>query len=276
MQSRLWKDILLPGENDDHVWDLFHENSKIGRHVKSLSDEEVLARMHEFHESLPFDGYPRIDLPVSSSHLKLSLEQALMKRVSARSMKPSSLSLQDLATLLRLSYGITRDNKETGFPRPFRVVPSAGAVYPLEIFVHSAHVTDLFPGLYHYNPAENCLRQIRAEDETNRISEALIQPEIAFGASLIIFLTAVFERAVFKYEDRGYRFVMLEAGHVAQNLNLISNGLGLGSLNIGGYFDRDIDDFLQLDGLTQSTVYLIAIGKSPENNQSSVNCEVKR
>lgn len=85
--------------------------------------------------------------------------------------------------------------------------------------------------------------------------------EPILGSSLLVFITAMFERSIFKYGDRGYRFVLLEAGHAAQNLNLVSNALGLGSLNIGGFFDREMDDFLGLDGITHSTIYMVAIGK---------------
>jgi SagB-type dehydrogenase family enzyme len=78
---------------------------------------------------------------------------------------------------------------------------------------------------------------------------------------MVIFITSVFERSVFKYGDRGYRFIFLEAGHVAQNINLVAYGLGLASVNIGGFLDRRVDDFLGLDGLTHSTIYMIAIGE---------------
>jgi SagB-type dehydrogenase family enzyme len=169
--------------------------------------------------------------------------------------------LEFLANLLHHSYGVTRENADNGFPRPFRIVPSAGALYPLEIFFHSSKVQGLQDGIYHYHPARNCLRQLSPRNESKNIAERLIQPEIALEASVIIFITAIFERSVFKYGDRGYRFVLLEAGHVAQNMNLVGNALGLGCVNLGGFFDREIDDFLGLDGVTHSTLYLIAIGK---------------
>lgn len=92
----------------------------------------------------------------------------------------------------------------------------------------------------------------------------MVQPDLVARASLIIFITALFERSIFKYGNRGYRFVMLEAGHVAQNLNLVAIALGLKTLNIGGYFDRAIDDFLGLDGVTHSTIYMLAVGQGSE------------
>ena len=261
MTNPAWQDILLPPDNEDNVWELFHENSKIGRHTRALSNDEVRRRMQEFYESLPFEGYPIVELPATTLRLERTLTEAITSRVSVRQFRPRSLTLLEAATLLHHAYGITRDNQGTSFPRPFRVAPSGGALYPLEIFLHSSQIEGLQPGLYHYNPTRNHLRLLGEGDATGVIAQKLVQPEVARDASLVVFLTAVFERSVFKYGDRGYRFIFLEAGHVAQNLNLVSNALGLGCLNIGGYFDREVDDFLGLDGLTHSTVYLIAIGK---------------
>jgi SagB-type dehydrogenase family enzyme len=149
---------------------------------------------------------------------------------------------------------------DPGFPRPFRTVPSAGAMYPLEIYFHNAHVEGLKAGLYHYNSAMNHVCILREGDESRGIGAAVVQPQIVHNASLIVFITAMFERTTYKYGDRGYRFVLLEAGHVAQNINLVVNGLGLGCVNLGGYFDRQIDDLLGLDGVTHSTIYMIAVG----------------
>lgn len=265
MGQELWQEMLVPSGNEDHVWELFHENSKIGAHSKGLSNEEVRMRMSEFHESLPFDGYPTIMLPQSLTSLPLPIDEAIVNRLSIRDLLPYPLSLENLSTLLHYAYGVTRDNKGTTLPRPFRVVPSGGALYPLEIFFHSASIEGLKPGLYHYNASKHHLCQLNQRDESQKLSECLVQPNVAFGASLIIFVTAVFERSVFKYGDRGYRFIFLEAGHVAQNVNLVATAMGLASVNIGGFLDRCVDEFLGLDGLTHSTIYMIAIGKEAKD-----------
>jgi SagB-type dehydrogenase family enzyme len=199
------------------------------------------------------------------SPLKFPLDDILATRVSVRNFDPCSLSLENLATLLHYAYGVTRDNQGTLFPRPLRIVPSGGALYPLEIFFHTIHVTGLDVGLYHYNPAMNNLRLLCNEDSTHKIADAMVYPNLAVNASVIFFITAIFDRSVFKYGNRVYRFILLEGGHVAQNVNLVANALGLGSVNIGGYFDREIDDLLGLDGITQSTIYMGALGKLSKN-----------
>lgn len=192
----------------------------------------------------------------------MPLGAAITNRVSIRNLRPTTLALGDLAALLHHAYGVTRSNAGTDMPRSFRAAPSGGALYPLEIYVHTKHVAGLDPGLHHFSVLSNELRQVRAGDLSPRIYDALVffQSHLAYNATALFFLTAVFERSTFKYGARGYRFILLEAGHVAQNLCLAATALGLGSLNIGGYYDDKVDDLLGLDGLTQSTVYMVAIG----------------
>jgi SagB-type dehydrogenase family enzyme len=261
MPKDLWQEILLSSGNEDHVWELLHENSKLGKNTSGLTDQEVRIRMGEFHESLPFEGYPTVELAKSLDYLPISLDKALVDRRSIRDLSQCRLTLESLSTLLHYAYGVTRDNKDTTFPRPFRIVPSGGALYPLEIFFHSACIEGLRPGLYHYNSSKSHLCLLKEGDASQTISDALVRSDIAHHASLFIFISAIFERSVFKYGDRGYRFIFLEAGHVAQNVNLVASALGLASVNIGGFYDRCVDDFLGLDGLTHSTIYMIAIGK---------------
>ncbi len=266
MRTSKWQEVLLSRGIEDHVWELFHENSKTGRYDNSLSENEVFNRMQELQESLPFQGYPVITLPPTHTPLACRFDEVISKRTSVRDLMPSPLSLETLGTILQHSYGETRDFRSHGFPRAFRVVPSAGALYPLELFFYTAQIAGLEPGIYHYNPTETNLRLVIPGDKTKTIAEALVQPHLAEGASLILFITAIFERSVFKYGDRGYRFVFLEAGHVAQNINLVANAFGQGCINIGGFFDREIDDLLRLDGVVHSTIYMSAIGTMKERH----------
>jgi SagB-type dehydrogenase family enzyme len=261
MIPSIWEKTLVKQEEDEPVWELFHENSKLHKYQKALSDENILKRMKALHESLPFEGYPIIDLPNPVTPLSGSLDELIASRSSALTLSPISISLNQLATLLHYGYGVTRDNSDNTKPRAFRAVPSAGALFPLELFFHSQYIEEVPSGLYHFNPSQNHIRRLREGEETEKLSQGFIQPSLAQGASIHIFLTGMFERTTYKYGDRGYRFVFLEAGHVAQNFNLVATSLGLGCLNVGGFFDRAIDDFLGLDGLTHSTLYVTLLGK---------------
>ncbi|WP_447599797.1 SagB/ThcOx family dehydrogenase [Nitrospira sp. Nam80] len=259
-----WQNSLLSTEQEDLLWELFHENSKISRYDRfSLTEQQVVERMKELHEALPYKGYPITELP-QPLPLKNALDQVLQARASVRELHPSVLTLSALSTILHYAYGETRDNKDTGYVRPFRVVPSGGGLYPLEIYFHSNCIANEQPGIYHYNLSRRNIRLLSQADKTQSVAKAMVYPELIERAALIIFITAIFERSIFKYGDRGYRFIFLEAGHVAQNINHVVTALDLGCVNIGGFYDREIDDILGLDGVTHSTIYMVAIGNRKE------------
>lgn len=261
MNTEFWNELCLPQEEEDTPWEIFHENSKTSRYEAFPDEATVVARMQEFYESLPYAGYPEIELPHTGYALDAPIGDVIQQRTTTRAMQPCHITLEQLATLLFNTYGITRDNSDADYPRPFRIAPSGGGLYPLEIYFHTNHVDGLTGGLYHYHPERNSIRLLRNRDESLEISKLLVQNSLAFDSSIIFFFTAVFERSTFKYSNRGYRFVMIEAGHVVQNLLLSATAMGLGSTPIGGFFDRQADDFLGLDGLRHSTIYLTAIGQ---------------
>lgn len=260
MATRHWQELAFSSQTDSPLWELFHENAKLSRFSPGLSDEEVRDYVSQLHESLPFDGLPVVPLPSHLPALKMPLGKTLRSRESHRDLSPGTLTLKHLAALMHFGYGISRPNADPLVSRPLRMIPSAGALYPLEIFVYSKRVKNLHPGLYHYNPSQHQLRFLREGDQSDELARLLVQETIPASVSLLIFITALFERSVYKYGERGYRFALLEAGHAAQNINLVSTGLGLGCLNIGGFFDREVDAFLSLDGIAQSTIYMIAVG----------------
>jgi SagB-type dehydrogenase family enzyme len=248
------------------AWELFHENSKTSRFEPLLPADMLLEKMSRNYAALPFHGFPKIPLPEQVKSLPQPIEQVLRSRATARNIEPRAIGLDDLATMLHYSYGISRDQRDAGFPVPFRMIPSGGALYPLEVFFHTVHVRELGPGLYHYNPLANLLSRLSDQDQSKAIARGLVQPELAEATSIQFFITALFERSVFKYGERGYRFALLEAGHLAQNLGLVACALGLGCVNIGGFFDRTIDEFLGFDGLYQSTIYVAAVGQNAHHD----------
>lgn len=262
-----WNEFRLPLDDNSYIAELFHENSKVGRHDQARSQPAVARRMRRMHNCLPYHGLPELEIPAAPA-LSKRLDECIVERASCHDMAPTTFGLVELSALLFYSYGVTRENLDSDWPRPFRVVPSGGALYPLELLFFAKHVEGLEKGLYHYNAAHHKVRVLRVDDLSHDIENALVpfQSHLAYQASVIFFVTALFERSIFKYGARGYRFALLEAGHVAQNLNLTSVALKLGNLNVGGYFDRDIDNLLGIDGVTHSTVYIIAVGQDSTRN----------
>jgi SagB-type dehydrogenase family enzyme len=230
-KEQRWNDVRgLHVETDPG--EQFLESSKLGLHDDFPSNESVLQRMLDLLDSLPYDGYPATPLPTAVP-IEASLSQVIESRVSLRDVKPQQIALADLAALLHAAYGITRTNEGTGFTRPFRTAPSGGGLYPLEIYFHTKRVTGLRPGLYHYNPPRNEVRLLDEGDHGPLIAEGLVhfQSDVAYDSSVVFFLTAIFERSTFKYGTRGYRFM---------------------------------DRLLGIDGVTQSTVYMVAVARRPE------------
>ncbi len=209
--------------------------------------------------SFPYESYPAISLPMPT-RLDANLSDVIAARATARDLSPRSLSMEDLSTLLFCAYGETRDETASGFPRRFRVIPSGGAMYPLEIYVHATRIDGLKNGIYHYAPTGHLLHSLVEGDSTRRLSAALVQGRLALESSLLVFVTAIIERAEFKYGERAYRFALIEAGHLAQNFVLAAHAIGGGAVTVGGYFDREVDSILGLDGLRQSTIYILAFG----------------
>ncbi len=257
-----WQRKIEGDESEDELWSLFHENSKSRRWDTPLPNREVIPRLMELWDALPYEGYERVDLPTDLAPLAGAVQSAILERRTPRAISAGSMTLAQLATLLHCAYGVTGGNEDGSFPRPFRAVPSAGALYPLELYFHAANVEGLAAALYHFNPALRSASLLRPGDSSRQIATALAQPALAIDTAALVFITAIFERAVFKYGNRGYRFTLLEAGHVAQNLNVAATALGLGCVNIGAFTDQEIDDFLGLDGMTHATLYLVSIGQA--------------
>lgn len=269
--TKLWSDPPIIEGNADLTWELFHENSKVTQFDIPPSDHDVLSQMAAMAESLAYHGYPIVELPTALVPMEMSVGEAILNRSTAKQFTPATLDLNTAGTLLHAGYGITRDQRALGYPRPFRAVPSGGALYPLELYVHCARTEGFPEGLYHYNPTENNLRLLRSGDHSEELAQVLVQKNFAHESAMVLFITALTERTTFKYGDRGYRFALLEAGHVAQNMNLAAISLGLGSVNLGGFYDRRADDFLDIDGLTHATIYMLAVGK--QSDPSAPSCE---
>ena len=259
MGSKFYRDFKNSVGAKSEIWELFHENTKMGLFYDLAPREMILDHMDRFVEALDYSDRPEVKLPERIKELTLPLSRAIQERMSARDFSGGDMSFEDAAALLHYGYGINRTTEQTGFPRGFRNCPSGGGLFPLEVYVYASQIEGLEQGTYHYSPVMSSLRRLNRESGAVEIRRILVQPEL-HQASMLIFITAQFERCLFKYQDRGYRFILLEAGHLAQNVNLVAAALDLGCVNVGGYFDRRADKFLDLDGLTHSTIYMIALG----------------
>jgi SagB-type dehydrogenase family enzyme len=259
-------DEFLFDREPELAWEFFHENSKTSayeRHPYYLghpSDAAVVAMMARLRTVKVYRDRRCVELPAAATDAAWTVEEQMRARRSARGFAGRAISIEELGTLLRCAYGVSEDNHDTIYPRPFRMVPSGGALYPLELYVVALRVHDLGAGLYHYNPETAELAELSSGDEVDRFAECMVQPDLFREAAAAILVSAVFFRSTFKYGDRGYRFVLLEAGHLGQNVMLAAGALGLDGVPVGGFLDRVVDAQLDLDGIQESVVYMLLVG----------------
>lgn len=204
-----------------------------------------------------YKTYPdalQITLPDPHGYRGLSLEEALEQRRSQRDYVAEPLSLVELSRLLHAAQGIT-DRRE------HRTAPSAGALYPIETYVVAHNVAGLEPGIYHYALREHELELLRQGDFRQAVRQAGVWQDFLGQAGVCFILSAIFQRTRWKYHERTYRYILLEAGHIGQNLYLTATSLGLGACAVGAFLDDDLNDLLGLDGETEAGLYIIAVGK---------------
>lgn len=195
-----------------------------------------------------------IELPQPQSGGTVAVEEALRSRRSTRSFSPASLSLDELSQLLWAAQGI-----KAGI---FRTAPSAGALYPLEVYVAVGNVEGLAAGVYHYDPATHGLREILQGDVRKSLSSAAYGQKWAGRGAIALVIAAVYERTTKKYGERGIRYVHMEAGHAAQNVYLQAHALGLGTVLVGAFMDNRVKKVLQLPDKHQP-LSIMPVGKPP-------------
>ncbi len=207
----------------------------------------------------PYKTYPdsaKVVLPMFEPDRMMTLDETLHERKSIRDYRPTPLTLGQLSYLLWAAGGVQR--AERGYE--FRTAPSAGALYPIETYLVANEVRDLEPGVYHYGIRSHELEQIQGGDLRRRIAAAALGQATCAAAPAVFVWTAVFARSKCKYGQRAYRYIYLDAGHIAENLALAAVSLGLGTCQIGALFDDEVNKLIEVDGVEESVVYMSVVG----------------
>ena len=184
------------------------------------------------------------------------LREILQHRRSHRRFGKSTLSAKDLSMLLWASQGIT--GRAGNFF--FRTAPSAGALYPVETYLSVQNVETIDTGLFHFQPAEFCLEKLSAEFSGNKVAEAALGQSFLAKAGIVFIWSAIIRRNFSKYGHRGMRYILMDAGHICQNLLLAAEALGLGACPVAAFYDDELNELLGLDGAEESVIYLAAVG----------------
>jgi len=207
------------------------------------------------------DGAAVITLPRPADFTvpAMDLRTAIESRHTIRAYSEVPLSLQEAAYLLWVSQGVKRVSKR---PSTARTVPSAGARHAFETYLLVNRVDGLDTGLYRYAAIEHGLLQLDAPgDIAERIAHACLDQSQVTGSAATFIWAAVVERMFWRYVERGYRYLHLDAGHVCQNLALGAEQVGCGICPIAAFDDELLNDTLGLDGENMIVVYLATVGK---------------
>ena len=235
------------------VGTIYHEWSKPGV-IDALGSIGNWGQFPELYKTYG-DG-ARIALPPADLKRGTSTARTIADRRSTRKYADVPLTQRELAQILFLTTGITNDP----WGRARRSAPSSGALYPIETYAVVHNVEGIERGVYHYALREHALELVRGGDfRAHTVDQALGQ-EFLGDCGAVILLTQILQRMRPKYQDRSYRYGLLEAGHIGENAYLAAVSLGLGACGVGAFLDDQINAMLGVDGTDEAAVYMLAIG----------------
>ena len=235
---------------------LYHQGTKYRR--------EAMPRggLNWSHQPSPYKECPYglKQIPIRPPDQKggMPLWEVIAQRRSIREFSRQSISFSQLSQLIWATQGIT--SKAWGFD--FRATPSAGALYPIETYIVANRVEEISPGLYHYNVKESQIVLLKEGDFGSDLQDAGLGQEMLAEAACVFIWTAIVERSKWKYRERAYRYIYMDAGHIGQTLYLAATALGLGCCTVGAFYDEEVDRLIGVDGNEEISVYLGAVGRT--------------
>jgi SagB-type dehydrogenase family enzyme len=248
---------MIPADDPSTLALLYHLNSEPWLNFEAYSDPSCEVQYKQLREV-------KRAVPLVQTQPDSTLATLIYKRRSCRQFQHRRMTFDVLSSILHGSYGITGECKyKDGEIALTRTVPSAGGLYPLEIYVNIRHVEHLTNGLYHYDVFHHSLEPLE-KDCSEMLGAYLMSQNFVEEANVLVMMSAVFLRTLRKYGPRGYRYILFEAGHCAQNLCLLAAERNLASLCVGGFQDAAINEALGFNLAEEGIVYSVAIGYSAE------------
>jgi len=210
-----------------------------------------------------YPRFPSFMLPTRGKLPEREFFSTLLERTSSRSYKGQPVDISILSQLLFLSAGISKIDEKNNVHK--RTYPSGGGRYPLEVYPIVLRRSDgLDAGIYHYNVKFHSIELIKKGEFRNNIKDLTgkINEVVIGNCSVLLVITAIFNRNEIKYGNRSYRYTLLECGHLAQNMCLTATALELECCTIGGFVDNGLNKFMLLDDRKEQSLYLVALGKA--------------
>jgi SagB-type dehydrogenase family enzyme len=248
--------ILLAQQKEESgigIGERFHKETSFA--LRGVMSDMFRAEPKQPPEYKAYPDAAKIVLP-KPEYTGITVEQAIKQRRSVRHYSQKPLTKEQLSQLLFAAQGITAKT----YGKPLRAAPSAGALYPFEIYIIANNVQDLPKGIYHYSVLEHNLEMVKSGDFRRQISNAGLDQRMLGDAGATFVLSAIFDRVCYKYGERGYRYVYIEAGHISQSIYLQAVSLGLGSVCVGAFSDEKVNKLIDVDGVKEAVIYLHSVG----------------
>jgi SagB-type dehydrogenase family enzyme len=238
----------------ERAGDDFQEKTKYYRDRMPTGGLDWASKPDQYKE---YPGASRIDLGCRTRMETLSLDEALLRRKSIRHYAPTPMTTDQISYLLWAATGLQRTERGN----EYRTAPSAGALYPVETYVVANRIEEVPAGVYHYSVRHHSLEIIKEGEFSSDIAIAALGQKMCLEAAAVFIWTAIFRRSKWKYGERAYRYIYLDAGHIGQNLALAATAIGLGSCQVGALFDEEVNSIIGVDGTEESVVYMSVAGK---------------
>ena len=213
--------------------------------------------------AIPADAV-QIPLPAIEEieHPPMALVDSILQRRSLRQYSDEALTLEELSLLLFTSQGIQEVREGRRHKATFRTVPSAGARHAFETYLLINRVNGVEPGLYRYSALNHSLVQVNVEASiAQEVTAGNLGQKQVLNSAVTFLWVAVVERMAWRYVERGYRYLHLDAGHVCQNVSLVAEAIHCGVCAIAAYDDEKLNEVLGVDGEEQFVIYVAALGK---------------
>jgi SagB-type dehydrogenase family enzyme len=237
----------------------FYSNTKYDRETLPRGKLDLSTKPPQFKT---YDSVKRVRLPAPKLEEGPGLWELLKGRRSVRAFTGKPISTEQLSQILWATQGITKAFVPAyGGTIGLRTAPSAGGLYPIETYLCINNVSDLEPGIYHYSVAERELELIKPGKFGKELAESALGQSMLAKGNVVFIWTAIFERSKWKYKQRAFRYVFLDVGHIAQNLALAAEGVGLGSCQVAAFYDDEVNQLLEIDGKNESVLYLSVVGE---------------
>lgn len=231
----------------------FQKNTKYYRE-KIVDKKPIWDLKPENYKEYP--DVKKYTLPLDFDFKENFFTDVIEKRKSTRVFSGEPITLNELSYILKSCAGISRIENDF----EYRICPSAGALYPIETYLCVNNVDNLPAGLYHYNVKHHELELIKTGKYGEDLSVAAIGQKMVMSSSVCFLWSAVFNRCRWKYGERSFRYIYLDAGHIGQNFTLACTDMDISSCMIAAYFDDEVNSLLSLNDDIESVIYMGVAG----------------